>query len=106
MHAALCLIYVTTKDVQEAERLAGALLAEKLVACANILPHMISLYRWEGKIERADEAVLLLKTRADLYAAVERRVSDLHSYEVPCIVRYDAAAANPAYAAWVEAETS
>jgi periplasmic divalent cation tolerance protein len=58
---------------------------DQLVACANIIPNMIAIYRWEGNVEQAEEVTVLLKTRATLYAEVEKRIKELHSYENPAI---------------------
>src|ERR1700681_2018485 len=70
----------------EAEKAGRALVERRLAACVNILPGMISHYRWEGKVERAEEAVMLIKTRALLADDVERAVRELHSYSTPAIL--------------------
>ncbi|HEU0118359.1 MAG TPA: divalent-cation tolerance protein CutA [Alphaproteobacteria bacterium] len=79
-------IHITTSSVAEAEKIAHALVEEKLAACANIVPGVKSIYRWKDKVEAGDEVYLLVKTRAELFGAVEAKVKDLHSYECPCIV--------------------
>lgn len=78
------LIYVTTRDVAEARRLARALLEEKLIACANILPQMESIYVWEGAHCEESEVVLILKTTVTKTSRAIARVEELHSYETPC----------------------
>ncbi len=101
----VCMVYVTTKDVAQAETIASVLLDERLVVCANIIPGVISFFRWEGRIDRSDEAILLLKIRQGLFPAVEERIRKLHTYDVPCIACYDAEAVSPAFRSWVMAES-
>ena len=91
-----------TRD--EAERIAAALVSERLAACAQILP-VTSVYRWEGVVERAEEHVLHIKTRAALAVPVEQRVRALHSYELPEVLVMRAAGGSTEYLAWVDAET-
>lgn len=91
-----------TRD--EAERIASALVGERLAACVQILP-ATSLYRWKGAVERADEHVLHIKTRAALALPVERRVRALHSYDLPEVLVMRAAGGAAEYLAWVGAET-
>lgn len=101
----ISMVYVTTKDVAQAETIAAVLLDEKLVVCANIIPGVISYFRWEGRIDRSSEAVMILKIRQGLFPAVEERIRKLHSYEIPCIVSYDADAVSGPFKAWVMAES-
>ena len=98
--------YITAADVAEARRLGQALVQARLAACANILPGMQSLYWWQGKLEEANEAVLLVKTRQELAAAVLAKVKELHSYECPCVVFLPVVGGNPAYLEWLAAETA
>lgn len=79
------------------------LVEEKLAACGTILPASRSIYRWEGKIEDASEAVVLLKTESTLYARLEKRLAKLHPYEVPEIVAWEPGAVHRPYAEWVAA---
>jgi periplasmic divalent cation tolerance protein len=98
-------VYVTAGSVAEAERIGRALVEERLAACANILPGMRSIYRWEGKVEEASEAVLVLKTARTTLAALTARVTALHSYELPCVVALPIEAGNADYLAWIERES-
>jgi periplasmic divalent cation tolerance protein len=98
-------VYVTTPSTGEAKKIAEAVVADRLAACANIIPGMQSIYHWEGKIEQAEETVIILKTRQALFQAVERRVKELHSYSTPCIVALPVEAAEPEYLNWLMAET-
>lgn len=98
-------VYVTAPSVEEARKIALALVEERLAACANILPGMSSVYHWKGNIEQAEECVLILKTRADLFAALEKRVCELHSYETPCVTALPVLEGNKGYLDWIAAET-
>lgn len=100
------LVYVTTGSEPEAERIAAKLIEERLAACANILPGMRSVYRWQGRVTTDSECVLLLKTRADLVEAVTERVRALHSYDVPCVVSWALGGGNPAFLDWIGDETA
>jgi len=89
---------------EEADRISAALVGERLAACVQILPAM-SVYRWQGAIERAEEHVLVIKTRAALAARVEARVKALHSYELPEFMGLAVVGGSSDYLAWIEAET-
>ena len=96
-----CLLYITTSDREEAEKLARALLEDRLIACANLLPGMTSLYWWEGVIRQAGECALIVKTTQKLADAVTQKVKSLHSYDCPCIVSVDVEGGNPEFLAWI-----
>jgi periplasmic divalent cation tolerance protein len=98
-------VYAVFADAEEAGRVARLVVEERLAACANILGPCRSIYRWQGKIEEADEVAALFKTRADAVQALIARIAKLHSYEVPCVVAWPIADALPAYAEWVDTET-
>ncbi|MBL8665151.1 MAG: divalent-cation tolerance protein CutA [Candidatus Odyssella sp.] len=100
------LLYVTAPNVAEAERIGEALVQERLVACANILGPIASIYWWQGKVQRDAEAVLIAKTRADLVERVVARVKELHSYTVPCVVSLAIEQGNPDFLRWIAAETA
>jgi periplasmic divalent cation tolerance protein len=90
---------------KDAERIATALLAERLVACVQMLP-VKSRYWWRGKLESADEVLLLMKTRADLMGSLIAKIRQLHPYEVPEVVAVKLEEGNPAYLEWLAAETN
>jgi len=90
-------VFVTTSSTDEAETIAEALVNERLAACVNVLPQCRSVYRWEGKLQRDDEALMIIKSRRDLFAEVERRVVSLHSYEVPEVISLDLADVSKSY---------
>ncbi|PJK15154.1 divalent-cation tolerance protein CutA [Lysobacteraceae bacterium NML07-0707] len=89
-----------------AESIAAALLGEQLAACVNIVPGLTSLYRWQGKIERDAECLLIIKTSAEQLDALRKRLVELHPYELPELVAVQAADGLPAYLDWVRAETT
>ena len=97
----LLLCFCTCPDHASAERLASALVEERLVACATLLPAARSIYRWQGAIEQADEVLLLLKTTHARYPALEARLHALHPYELPELVAVEACSGLPAYLDWV-----
>ena len=100
------LVYTSYPTVAEAERAGRAIVERRLAACVNILPGMISHYWWQGTIERGEETVMILKTRASLAAAVGRAVKESHSYTTPAIVVLPVASIDPDYRAWIVNETS
>lgn len=102
----LCILYVTAADADEALRIGRALVEARLAACANVLPGMTSVYRWEGRVEQAGEAVLVLKTRASLVEAATERVKALHAYACPCVVALPVEGGNPDYLDWLLRETA
>lgn len=101
------LLYVTWPDLLSAEAAADALLARKLIACANILPGATSMYWWNGAVERSQETLMLLKTRADLAAAARDAILALHPYDNPCVTAapLDGGASSPAFLAWIASVT-
>jgi periplasmic divalent cation tolerance protein len=99
------LVYTTWPSIVEAERGGRAILEKRLAACVNILPGMISHYWWQGKIERAEEVVMLVKTRAALAEAVRQAVKALHSYETPSIMVLPVESVDADYHQWIVEET-
>lgn len=91
---------VTVASKQEAETLVQQLLEEKLIACANMWP-VSSHFRWGGKVEQAEEFLVLMKSRLDLFEALSERVSALHSYEVPEVLALPIVAGSSAYVSWL-----
>jgi len=98
-------VYVVAADIVEAERIAEALVAERLAACVNILGPASSVYRWKGAVERAAEIALIAKSRRDLFDRLAARVRELHSYDTPAIVAWPIVAGDRAYLDWIAAET-
>jgi periplasmic divalent cation tolerance protein len=98
-------VYTTYPSIVEAERAGRALLERRLAACVNILPGMASLYWWQGRIDRGDEVVMIIKTRASLAEPVRAALKEMHSYTTPAILVIPIEAVDPSYHAWIEAET-
>jgi periplasmic divalent cation tolerance protein len=99
------LLYITTSKVEEARRIGNALVEARLVACANIVQGLESIYWWEEKVVQDREVLLIVKTRAELVDATIEQVKALHSYTCPCVVALPITAGNAAYLSWLEAET-
>jgi periplasmic divalent cation tolerance protein len=94
-------IYTTFPGLVEAERIGRTLVERRLAACANILPGMVSHYRWKGQVERAEEVVMLVKTRASLAEEVSTEIRKLHSYEVPAVVVISLESVERHYLGWL-----
>jgi periplasmic divalent cation tolerance protein len=94
-------VYATFADEAEALRIARVLVEERLAACANIHPSIRSVYRWEGKVEQADEAAALFKTTCEAAERLIARIAELHSYEVPAAVVWPIADGLGPYLEWV-----
>jgi periplasmic divalent cation tolerance protein len=99
-------VYTTYPSIVEAEGVGRALLERRLCACVNILPGMVSFYWWQGAIERGEEVVMIIKTRATLAEAVRTAVRQMHSYTTPAILVLPIENVDPDYHAWLVAETA
>src|SRR5690242_8188604 len=91
------LVFSTFPDVQSAKRIGRILVEERLADCVNILPKIESVYRWEKKVEEAEETLCLIKTTIGQYQTLESRIKALHPYEVPEIIAINLASGLPAY---------
>ena len=100
------LLYITTRDRDEAVRIAERLVEERLVACGNVLDGMESVYWWNGKMERSKEAVLIAKTDRRNVELVTARILELHSYETPAVVAIPIDGGNADFLTWVEREST
>ena len=94
-------VFMTAASGEEATRLAEMLVGAHLAACVQILPEMESVYRWEGKIERQSEVLLLAKTTQSKFDELEREVRALHSYETPEIIAVPVTAGSSPYLEWL-----
>ena len=101
--AVVCLS--TCANAEEAEKIARALVEEQIAACVNLVPGVRSIYRWEGKIEDAQEVLLVIKSRKHLVDQMLFRLRQLHSYAVPELVVLDVADGNPDYLTWLADST-
>lgn len=98
-------VFTNLPDLASAERVARHLVEARVAACVNILAPCRSLYRWEGKIEDANEVPVLVKTTAARYAALEAEIRSVHPYAVPEIIAMPVTAGLPDYLHWVDSET-
>ena len=98
---AYIIVMVTTANKQEAENIAQRLLKERLIACANIIGPVSSLFHWAGKIEKAEEYLIFMKSREDLFEKLAETVKALHSYEVPEILVLPIVDGSRAYLDWL-----
>ncbi|HSI11806.1 MAG TPA: divalent-cation tolerance protein CutA [Chthoniobacter sp.] len=96
------IILTTWPDAEIARAAARKVVEEKLAACANVVPGVESIYRWQGNIETSSEVLVIFKTTPARYAALEARIRELHSYEVPEILSLPIGSGLPAYLGWVE----
>lgn len=98
-------VYCTCESTEQARLIGKIIVQERLAACANILPSMISLYWWEGQIQEDQETVLVFKTTFELLESLAQRVKELHSYSIPCIIALPIVSGNPDYLEWIRKET-
>jgi periplasmic divalent cation tolerance protein len=94
-------VFMTAANGEEAARLADMLVGSHLAACVQILPEIESVYRWQGKIERQQEILLLAKSTSDKFDELEREVRALHSYETPEIIAVSLADVSEPYLKWL-----
>ncbi len=99
------IIFITASKAGEAEKIAKGLLEGKLAACVNIVPQVKSYFWWEGKIDQADELLLIVKTRKSLVNKLIKKVKSLHSYSVPEIVAFPIISGNKDYLKWIDDST-
>ena len=97
----LCLVYITTKDNSEAEKISTHLLDKKLIACSNTINNMTSQYVWDGKTENSKECILILKTLTRLFNSIEVEVDSIHSYDCPCIFSIPMNNCSQKYKTWL-----
>lgn len=97
-------VLVTAPDTDTAESLARAVVVERLAACVNLVPGVVSIYRWEGEVRRDDEVLLILKTTAERMGALRERVVALHPYDVPEVLVLPVTESHEPYRAWVRGQ--
>ncbi len=100
--ATYCVVLVTAGSRENASLIAGTLIEERLAACCNILPGLTSVYRWEGRVAEDEEVLLICKTRTEHFPQLERRVRDLHTYDVPEVIQLPVTAGSAPYLAWID----
>jgi len=99
-------VYTTYPSLVEAERAGRSLVERRLCACVNILPAMVSYYWWQVEVERGDEVVIIIKTRATLAEPVRLAVKEMHSYTTPAVLVIPVESVDPDYQAWIMRETA
>jgi len=98
-------IFVTVASQQDGERIAERLVGEHLAACVNIVGPMRSIYYWDGQVQRDQELLLIIKTRAALFGEIEAQVKHLHPYQTPEIIALPIRAGADAYLSWLASAT-
>jgi len=96
------LVFTTAGSVDEARRIAEALVERKLAACVNIVPKVVSIYRWKGKIEEAEEWLLLVKTTVQDFSRVRDAIKEMHSYELPECMSFAIEDGSTEYLKWID----
>ena len=99
-------VYVTAGSAEEADRLARSLIDERLAACVNRIKSVQSVYRWQGKVEQSEEELLIIKTSRDRFAALEKRVRELHSYSVPEVIALPVIEGSSDYLKWLKEQVT
>lgn len=99
------LVYMTTENRAEAEKIGGLLVEKRLAACVNIIDGMGSIFWWEGRLDQAEETVLLAKTKESLVNELTEAVTSAHSYDCPCVLAVPVAGGNPEFIKWIQDET-
>ena len=95
-------ILITTKDTDEADKIAVALTQDKLIACANIVSSVQSIFRWEGKVDYSQEALMIIKSTQDNFKKIVKKVKTLHSYSCPEVIALPIVDGNPDYLKWID----
>lgn len=94
-------VFMTVSDEKEATRIIHSLLKDRLIACANIVGPVASLFWWKGKIDKANEFLVIMKSRKNLFKKLSERVKELHSYEVPEVIALPVIEGLPSYLNWL-----
>lgn len=105
MKSSFLLVLSTVPNAKAGQKIAKSLVGEKLAACVNISAPLHSIYSWKGKLCSEKEQLLLIKTRAALYKKLEKRLRELHPYEVPEIIALPIARGSGDYLAWLHTQT-
>ena len=98
-----CIVHITAGSLPEAQSIARTLVEERLAACCSVIPVAHSFYRWEGTLHHDEESLIICKTVEDVFPALERRVREMHSYDVPELIMTPVTGGSQEYLAWVSA---
>ena len=99
-------VYVTCSHKEEAKKIAHICLNQKLAACVNIFPPILSCYKWQGEQKEEEEIILILKTRQDLFEALCETIKNNHSYTCPCIVFISLKKGLPCFFSWIDSQVA
>lgn len=102
MASEYCVVYCTCPDLASAENIAHQLTESRLVACTNIVPHLTSIYFWEQKVTKGDEVLMIMKTRQELLADLEKAIVAIHPYKFPEFIAMPIIYGNKKYLDWVD----
>jgi periplasmic divalent cation tolerance protein len=97
-------VYITAGSIEEGRALGRKLVEERLAACVNLFPEMISIYEWEGNLQQDQEVALVAKTSVDRFEALKSKIVELHSYDCPCIIALPVMAGHGAYLNWIRGQ--
>ena len=97
-----CLLYATFSNQQEACKIAETLVNERLVACANIFPAHLSVYRWQGKIQQENEVAMILKSDDKHFQRICERITSMHSYDTCCVLQLPIVDGNAEFLQWLQ----
>ena len=95
------IVYATFKDKKEALDISRALLEDRLIACSNIIDGAMSVYRWNGETVTDTEAVAVMKSRAELFSKILKKIKELHSYEIPSVSMVELKDINQTFGDWI-----
>ena len=98
-------VYMTAETMDEARRVASALIEARLAACVNILGPVSSVFYWDGAVQEEQEVALIAKASHDDFEAIDRRVREVHSYDCPCVVAWPIARGDEEFVNWIAEET-
>ena len=102
--SAIMTVLITAPDMETAERIGTTVVEERLAACANVVPGVTSIFRWQGAVEREQEVLVVLKTTSDGVDRLRERVVGLHPYDVPEVIALPVGAGHEPYLEWVRTE--
>jgi periplasmic divalent cation tolerance protein len=100
------IVLTTAGSIEEAQQIAAALVEQRLAACVNIIPGVESVFRWQGKIDRTREWLLMIKTKAEAFERVRNAIQKLHSYDVPEIISLEIDDGSASYLEWIDESVS
>lgn len=100
------LVYITTPNKETAISLGRTLVKDRLAACANIIPQIVSIYEWQGALVEESEATLLVKTHSSRYIELEKKIVELHPYDQACIIAMPIDIGNSGFLSWIKQQTT